>query len=263
MEASLNQITELSCEIKDLNVFYDRKQVLRDVSFNIPPKKVTALLGPSGCGKSTLLNCLNRLSELNHHCSIQGSIDWSGIPVYPECQNSLLLRRTVGYIAQQPNPFPTSIENNFHLPLKELGIHNKDQRLGIMEENLKRVGLLNEIKDQLKQNALHLSGGQQQRLCLARALALKPKALLMDEPTSSLDPISTEKIEALIHELKTTYTIVLVTHNIGQAKRLADHLVVFWTQNNIGECLESGNKDKILTHPNDHKTLAYLNREMS
>lgn len=231
---------------------------MKDISLNIPSNAITAWLGPSGCGKSTLLNCLNRLNDLIPTCHVRGSVQWSGLPVYPVCNNTIQLTRNIGYIAQQPNPFPTSIRKNFHLPLKELGYKNKNERNTIMENFLEKVNLFQEVKDQLDQNALNLSGGQQQRLCLARALALNPKAILMDEPTSSLDPISTERIENLITDLKKIYTIVLVTHNIAQAKRLADHLSIFWTKDNTGVCLESGNKNQILERSSNPKVISYL-----
>lgn len=259
MTSVLKTKTTLNCDIKNLNVYYGDKQALRNISLTIPSKGVTAILGPSGCGKSTLLNCLNRLSDLNPACRVDGTIDWSDHPVYPKCNNSLELRKHIGYIAQQPNPFPTSIRKNFYIPLKEHGYHKKSDQDVVMEEYLEKVGLFQEIKDQLDQHACNLSGGQQQRLCLARALSLNPKAILMDEPTSSLDPISMEKIESLIHDLKNHYTIILVTHNVAQAKRIADNLAIFWTENNTGICLESGPKKTLLEHATDPRTISYLN----
>ena len=243
--------------IQRLSLFFGRKPVFRPIDLTFSSGAINAIIGPSGCGKTSLLYCLNRLIDLNEHAQVSGKVllgdrDIQSIPVWQ-------LRRQIGLVFQQPSPFPLSVYRNLDFPLKEHGVKAKKQRQSIIEQSLRNVGLWDEVKDRLQESALALSGGQQQRLCLARAIALKPKILLMDEPCSALDPLSSDRIESLIVQLKKSYTVVIVTHNLAQARRISDTVSVFWQSKGIGELIESGTTQEIFTHPQNPLTRAYVN----
>lgn len=218
-----------------LSLFYGRKPAFKDITLSIKSGEITALIGPSGCGKTSFLTCLNRLTELTQNCQISGRILLGDQDL--QTLDVISLRRRVGMLFQKPNPFPLSIIRNIEFPLREHGVRNREQIDHIIEVALQDVGLWNEVKDRLKAPALSLSGGQQQRLCLARAIALKPDVLLMDEPCSALDPLSSEVVEDLIVNLRLKYTVIVVTHNLAQAKRIADHVAVFWFQDGAGQLI--------------------------
>src|SRR3989338_1936724 len=241
-------------QIQDLNVYYGAVQALKAISLDIPERQATALIGPSGCGKTTLLRCLNRMNDLIDTVSITGSVKIHGREIYSPSTDVINLRRRVGMIFQKWNPFPKSIYENVVYGLRIAGINNRNRLDGIVEENLKRAALWDEVKDNLHKSASDLSGGQQQRLCIARALAVEPEVLLMDEPCSALDPISTAKIEELIHELKESFTIVIVTHNMQQAARVSDYTAFFY----LGELVEFGTTSKIFTTPEKRQTEDYI-----
>ena len=242
--------------VRDLAVSYAGKPALEEVDVDIHEGRVTALIGPSGCGKTSFLYSLNRMSDLVPGCEVSGSIRFDGRDVATESDTGWL-RREVGMVFQKPNPFPLSIRANLHLPLKEHGCPRRelDDRA---EQVLRGVGLWDEVADRLDRPALALSGGQQQRLCLARALTLEPRLLLMDEPCSALDPLSTEVIERLITTLRGDYTIVIVTHNLAQAHRVADDVVVFWNHDDSGCVIESGEAAAVFENPQAPDTVAYL-----
>ena len=212
-------------EIRNVNLNYGEKQVLKNIDLNIYKNKVTAFIGPSGCGKSTLLRCFNRMNDLIENCTIEGTITYKKEDINQI--NPIDLRTKVGMVFQNPNPFPMSIFDNIAYGPRCQGIKNKEKLRLIVEDSLKKAGLFEEVKDRLKDNALGLSGGQQQRLCIARCIAMAPEVILMDEPTSALDPIATIKIEELINSLKKDFTIVIVTHNMQQASRIADYTAFF------------------------------------
>ena len=239
--------------IKDLDLFYGDFQALKKISMHIPEKEITAFIGPSGCGKSTLLKSLNRMNDLVEGCKITGTLLLDGEPIN-QMKNVNLLRKRVGMVFQKPNPFPMSIYDNVAYGPRTHGIHNKEKLDQIVVESLKKAAIYDEVKDNLKKSALSLSGGQQQRLCIARALAVKPKVLLMDEPTSALDPISTGKIEELALELKKDYTIVIVTHNMQQALRISDKTAFFL----LGDFIEYDDTQKIFSMPKNKKTEDYI-----
>lgn len=245
-----------SMRVEQLSVFYGRKPALKNVNLHIEPGCITALIGPSGCGKTSFLNCLNRLNELTPACQVSGMILLSGMDV--KAMHVMELRRRVGMLFQKPRPFPLSISQNIVFPLKEHGVKNKQQITNITEGVLRDVGLWNEVKDRLNAPALSLSGGQQQRLCLARALALKPDILLMDEPCSALDPISSEIVEDLIVKLRGKYTVVIVTHNLGQARRIADNVALFWAVEGVGQLVEYSSSAQIFETPQHELTTAYI-----
>ena len=249
-----SQITKPVIEVRALDVYYGPTQALKSVSFEIPEKKVTALIGPSGCGKTTLLRCLNRMNDLIQNVRTMGSVKLDGKDIYAPSTDVINLRRRVGMIFQKWNPFPKSIYENVVYGLRIAGINNRNRLDGIVEENLKRAALWDEVKDNLHKSASDLSGGQQQRLCIATALAVEPEVLLMDEPCSALDPISTAKIEELIHELKESFTIVIVTHNMQQAARVSDYTAFFY----LGELIEFGETSKIFTAPDKRQTEDYI-----
>ncbi|BDM77479.1 phosphate ABC transporter ATP-binding protein [Acaryochloris marina] len=245
-----------SLRVEQLSLRYGRKVAFANVDAQFRAGQITALIGPSGCGKTSFLSCLNRLHELTPKAQLSGRVylnkcDTATMPLTP-------LRRQVGMLFQKPNPFPLSIYRNLAFPLKEHGICDRTHIHHIIETTLTDVGLWAEVKDRLKAPALSLSGGQQQRLCLARALALKPQVLLMDEPCSALDPLSSEVIEDLILRLKGTYTILVVTHNLGQASRIADDVAFFWVQHDVGQLVEFGSAQEIFTQPQDPLTAAYV-----
>jgi phosphate transport system ATP-binding protein len=239
-------------EAKNLDVFYGETQALRDVSLQIPEQQVTAMIGPSGCGKSTFLRCLNRMNDLVESARIEGKILFDGKNVYSDDVDPVALRRRIGMVFQHPNPFPKSIYANVAYGLR---VQNKKVTDDIIETALKRAALWDEVKDQLDKSALDLSGGQQQRLCIARAIAVDPDVILMDEPASALDPIATSKIEDLIQELAEDYTVVIVTHNMQQAARISDKTAVFLTG---GELVEFDDTDKIFENPEHQRVEDYI-----
>lgn len=237
--------TAPSITLKQVTIRYNDTIALENANLNIPAGQITALVGPSGCGKSSLLASINRMTDTISHCRVSGEIMVGNENIlHPETDLSLL-RRHVGMVFQQPNPFPLSIEENIRFPLKEHGIRDDDIINEIIETVLRQVGLWDEVKDRLKKNALQLSGGQQQRLCIARCLALKPKVILFDEPCSALDPISSSTVEELIKQLTPDYTVLMVTHNLAQARRIADHAAVCWVQSGCGCIIESGDTESI------------------
>jgi phosphate transport system ATP-binding protein len=243
---------------EDLHVSYGDICALRHVNLAINRGCVTALVGPSGCGKSSFLQSLNRLTDLMPRCTVRGKLELEGKSVLDPQRDVVALRREVGMIFQRPNPFPFSIRRNFSIPLREHGMRHHADVESAMEASLRSVGLWEEVKDRLERSATALSGGQQQRLCLARALVLKPKVLLLDEPCSALDPGSTELIEDLISQLRMRYTVVMATHNLAQARRIADFVAVFWVQNNAGLLVESGKTDQVFGAPENEWSRAYL-----
>ncbi len=246
-------------EIKGLSISYHNQKVLQDINLTIHQGCITALIGPSGCGKTSFLSSLNRLSDLIPSCRVEGSIELLGQNVLAPNVDVTALRRNVGMIFQSPNPFPISIRRNIELGLRQhysLSKSALSQRVALA---LSEVGLWDEVKDRLDSSALALSGGQQQRLCIARALALEPEVLLLDEPCSSLDPISTDVVENLIRKLSCRFTVVMVTHNLGQAQRLADFTTLFWNHRGAGELIEYGPTAEIFERPRHRLTAAYVN----
>ena len=239
--------------VRDLNLYYQDFQALKGINLEFPKNQVTALIGPSGCGKSTLLKSLNRMNDLVEGCRIEGEITLDGRNAYRDIDvNSL--RRRVGMVFQQPNPFPMIVYDNVAFGPRTHGIKSRADLDAIVEQSLRDAAIWDELKDRLKKNALGLSGGQQQRLCIARALAVRPEVLLMDESTSALDPISTAKIEDLVGELKSKYTVIMVTHNMLQALRVSDKTAFFL----LGEMVEAGDTDDIFTSPSDPRTADYV-----
>ena len=243
---------------EQLCVQYDSTVAVRDVSIDVPTGEILAIVGPSGCGKSSFLSALNRLTDLVPSASVSGKVFVDCCDIHDRSRSAVELRRCVGMIFQKPNPFPLSIEQNIHLALREHGVGDRKQLNEITKDVLKKVGLWDEVKNRLKKPALKLSGGQQQRLCIARALALKPAVLLMDEPCSALDPISSAKVEELINDLRGKYTIVIVTHNLAQAKRMADQVAVFWLCDGVGQVIEQGSADEVFQRPKDLLAAQYL-----
>ena len=240
-------------EAKNMNLWYGTHQALMDINLTLPARQITALIGPSGCGKSTFLKSLNRMNDLVEGCRIEGEITLDGVNIYQNYDVNLL-RKRVGMVFQKPNPFPMSIYDNIAYGPRIHGIRSRKKLDEIVETSLKKAAIWDECKDRLKKSALGMSGGQQQRLCIARALAVEPEVLLMDEPTSALDPISTSKIEDLAVELSEKYTIVMVTHNMQQAVRIADKTAFFL----LGELIESGDTDKMFSTPKDKRTEDYI-----
>ncbi|MDI5945596.1 phosphate ABC transporter ATP-binding protein PstB [Streptococcus equi] len=239
---------------KHLNVFYGDFQALKDISIDIPEKQITALIGPSGCGKSTFLKTLNRMNDLIPSCRIEGEILLDNQDIYAKAINLNSLRKRVGMVFQQPNPFAMSIYDNVAYGPRTHGLKDKKSLDQLVEQSLRGAAIWDEVKDSLKKSALSLSGGQQQRLCIARALAVEPDVLLMDEPTSALDPISTLKIEDLVQQLKQDYTIIIVTHNMQQASRMSDKTAFFLT----GDICEFGDTAELFTKPRDKRTEDYI-----
>ena len=240
--------------VKDMCLWYGDHQALKNVSIEIPEKSITAFIGPSGCGKSTFLKTLNRMNDLIPGVKITGNIRYEGTDIFSKEVDVNNLRKEIGMVFQKPNPFPMSIYDNISYGPRTHGITNKVQLDEIVERALRDAAIWDEVKDRLKKNALGMSGGQQQRLCIARALAVQPKILLMDEPTSALDPISTSRIEELAMELKEKYTIVMVTHNMQQAVRVSDYTAFFL----LGELVEFGKTDDIFSQPQDKRTEDYI-----
>lgn len=240
-------------EAKNMNLWYGNFHALKNVNLSLPEKQITAMIGPSGCGKSTFLKSLNRMNDLVEGCKIEGKITLDGEDIYKN-YDANVLRKRVGMVFQKPNPFPMSIYDNIAYGPKIHGIKSRAKLDEIVERSLKKAAIWDECKDKLKKSALGMSGGQQQRLCIARALAVEPEILLMDEPTSALDPISTSKIEDLAIELREKYTIIMVTHNMQQAARIADKTVFFL----LGEVIEFDDTDKMFSTPKDKRTEDYI-----
>ena len=240
----------MNISAKACNLYYGDFHALKDINIEIPEKEVTALIGPSGCGKSTFLKIFNRMNDLVEGCRIEGEYRIGDIDIFDKDTDVNVLRKNVGMVFQKPNPFPMSIYDNIAFAPRTFGVKKKSELDAIVEESLRRASIWDEVKDRLRKNALGMSGGQQQRLCIARSLAANPKILLMDEPTSALDPISTGKIEELMDELKKELTIVIVTHNMQQAVRIADKTAFFL----LGELVEYGDTDDIFTSPHDERT---------
>lgn len=240
--------------VKDMCLWYGEHQALKNVNIEIPEQSITAFIGPSGCGKSTFLKTLNRMNDLIPSVKISGDIRYKNTNIFSKEVDVNHLRKEIGMVFQKPNPFPMSIYDNVAYGPRTHGITNKIQLDEIVENALRDAAIWDEVKDRLKKNALGMSGGQQQRLCIARALAVQPKVLLMDEPTSALDPISTSRIEELVMELKAKYTIVMVTHNMQQAVRVSDYTAFFL----LGELVEFGKTDDIFAQPQDKRTEDYI-----
>ncbi len=244
--------------VEHLSLRYRGKAAFEDVGLAVPQGSITALVGPSGCGKTSFLTCLNRLTDLIPGAALSGSIRIGGLETTDGSVDVVSLRRRVGMIFQKPNPFPLSIRKNLEFPLREHGMRDRGEIDGTIEKALRDVGLWDEVKDRLSAPAMSLSGGQQQRLSIARALALKPEILLLDEPCSSLDPISSGVVEDLIKSLRPCYTMVVVTHNLAQARRIADRVAVFWVQDGAGRLLEHGETAQVFERPRDPLTAAYV-----
>jgi len=244
--------------VRDLNVWYREKKVLDNISIDINRGCITTLIGPSGCGKSTFLSVLNRLSEFSNECRITGTVELEGKSIFEKRYDLRELRQKIGMIFQRPNPFPLSIFRNLDLPLKEHGVKCKETRNRRIESALRDVGLWDEVHDRLHTSAMQLSGGQQQRLCIARALVLEPEILLMDEPCSALDPISSRIVEELIERLRGRLTIVIVTHNLAQARRIGNYTAFFWTLERVGRLVEFSQSKELFERPKNELTRAYV-----
>ena len=240
--------------VENLNLHYGENHALKDVNMEIADHAITAFIGPSGCGKSTFLRCLNRMNDLVDGCRVEGKVILDGEDIYDKRVDTTLLRKKVGMVFQQPNPFPMSIYDNIAYGPRLHGIKNKKELDEIVERSLQGAAIFEEVKDRLHKSALGLSGGQQQRLCIARALAVSPEVLFMDEPTSALDPISTLKIEELMETLKKKYTVVIVTHNMQQAARVSDDTAFFL----VGEVIEKNATSEIFARPQDKRTEDYI-----
>ncbi|CDG65640.1 Phosphate import ATP-binding protein PstB [Methanobacterium sp. MB1] len=245
---------EYRIEVEDLNVYFDELHILKDVSLKIPKNAVTSLIGPSGCGKSTFIRTLNRMNDMISTFRMEGTVLLEGKDIYDPKVDVVDLRKKVGMVFQKPNPFPKSIFDNVAYGLRVHGINDKDILAQKVEESLRGAALWDEVKNILDKSAMGLSGGQQQRLCIARTIAVEPEVILMDEPCSALDPISTTKVEDLIHKLKNDYTIIIVTHNMQQATRVSKHTAFFLN----GEIVESGLTEKIFIEPEDKRTEDYI-----
>ena len=239
---------------QNLNLYYGENHALKNINLDLYENKITAFIGPSGCGKSTFLKTLNRMNDLVPNVKIEGTVLLDDENIYDPQVDTTLLRKKVGMVFQQPNPFPMSIYDNIAYGPRTHGIHNKSQLDDIVEKSLRGAAIWDEVKDRLKKSALGMSGGQQQRLCIARALAVQPDVLLMDEPTSALDPISTSKVEDLALELKKDYTIIMVTHNMQQAVRISDNTAFFL----LGEVVEYDKTEKLFSMPKDRRTEDYI-----
>ena len=246
---------DIAVSVREMNLYYGNFHALKSVYMEFPKNKLTALIGPSGCGKSTLLKSLNRMNDLTEGCKITGEIKVGDTNIYAKKTDLSRLRKNVGMVFQRPNPLAMSVYDNIAYGPRTFGIRSKSELDGIVESSLKGAAMWDEVKDRLNKSALGLSGGQQQRLCIARALAVEPQVLLMDEPTSALDPISTSHIEELAMKLKEKYTIVIVTHNMQQAFRIADYTAYFL----LGEMIEMNETKKLFAHPENSKTYDYIN----
>ena len=247
-------MSETKLFVSDVDLWYGDFQALKKINLDIKSNEITAFIGPSGCGKSTMLKCLNRMNDLVEDCRIEGHMLLDGDDIYDPGYDVNLLRKRVGMVFQNPNPFPMSIYDNIAYGPRTHGIKNKNDLNEIVESSLKGAAIWEEVKDKLHQRATEVSGGQQQRICIARALAVEPEVLLMDEPTSALDPISTLKIEELVQDLKKDYTIVMVTHNMQQAARVSDKTAFFLT----GEVIEMDSTERMFSNPQDKRTEDYI-----
>lgn len=245
---------KIKVKVENLNLYYGENHALNDVNMDIQENAVTAFIGPSGCGKSTFLKTLNRMNDLVDGVRIDGKVLLDGEDIYDPSVDTTILRKKVGMVFQQPNPFPMSIYDNIAYGPRVHGIRDKKRLDQIVEESLRGAAIFDEVKDRLKKSAMGLSGGQQQRICIARALAVQPEVLLMDEPTSALDPISTAKIEELMEDLKKKYTVIVVTHNMQQATRVSDQTAFFL----VGEMVEFGDTKQIFSYPQDKRTEDYI-----
>ncbi|WP_181949551.1 phosphate ABC transporter ATP-binding protein PstB [Thalassobacillus devorans] len=245
-------------QLDELSVYYGENHAVKNVSMPIEENKVTAFIGPSGCGKSTLLRTINRMNDQISIARYEGNIEYEGLNLLEKNIDVVALRKEIGMVFQEPNPFPKPIKENITHALKFMGMKKKDME-EVVENSLKQAAIWDEVKDRLKSSALSLSGGQQQRLCIARALALKPRVLLLDEPTSALDPISSAKVEDLIIELKKHYTIVIVTHNMEQAARISDNTAFMYN----GDLVEFGNTSQLFTNPKEKRTEDYISGKFS
>lgn len=245
---------KIKVKVENLNLYYGENHALKDVNMDIQENAVTAFIGPSGCGKSTFLKTLNRMNDLVDGVRIDGKMLLDGEDIYEPGVDTTILRKKVGMVFQQPNPFPMSIYDNIAYGPRVHGIRDKKRLDQIVEESLRGAAIFDEVKDRLKKSAMGLSGGQQQRICIARALAVQPEVLLMDEPTSALDPISTAKIEELMEDLKKKYTVIVVTHNMQQATRVSDQTAFFL----VGEMVEFGDTKQIFSYPQDKRTEDYI-----
>lgn len=245
---------KIKVKVENLNLYYGENHALKDVNMDIQENAVTAFIGPSGCGKSTFLKTLNRMNDLVDGVRIEGKVLLDGEDIYDPAVDTTILRKKVGMVFQQPNPFPMSIYDNIAYGPRVHGIRDKKRLDQIVEESLRGAAIFDEVKDRLKKSAMGLSGGQQQRICIARALAVQPEVLLMDEPTSALDPISTSKIEELMEDLKKKYTVIVVTHNMQQATRVSDQTAFFL----VGEMVEFGDTKQIFSYPQDKRTEDYI-----
>ena len=259
--ASVEEVRERVFDIRDLSVFYGTFQAVREVSLPIDRNEITALIGPSGCGKTTVVRCLNRMNDLIEGCRVDGTVRYHGVDLYDHQVDPVEVRRRIGMVFQKPNPFPKSVYDNVAFGPRINGFRgNLDD---LVEESLRRAALWNEVKDKLKQSGLSLSGGQQQRLCIARAIAVSPDVILMDEPCSALDPIATARIEDLMRELVSEYTIVIVTHNMQQAARVSDRTAFFTVDvredgQRTGVLVEYDRTETIFTNPSDGRTEDYV-----
>ena len=245
---------KIKVKVENLNLYYGENHALKDVNMDIQENAVTAFIGPSGCGKSTFLKTLNRMNDLVDGVRIDGKVLLDGEDIYDPSVDTTILRKKVGMVFQQPNPYPMSIYDNIAYGPRVHGIRDKKRLDQIVEESLRGAAIFDEVKDRLKKSAMGLSGGQQQRICIARALAVQPEVLLMDEPTSALDPISTSKIEDLMEDLKKKYTVIVVTHNMQQATRVSDQTAFFL----VGEMVEFGDTKQIFSYPQDKRTEDYI-----
>lgn len=245
---------KIKVKVENLNLYYGENHALKDVNMDIQENAVTAFIGPSGCGKSTFLKTLNRMNDLVDGVRIDGKVLLDGEDIYDPSVDTTILRKKVGMVFQQPNPFPMSIYDNIAYGPRVHGIRDKKRLDQIVEESLRGAAIFDEVKDRLKKSAMGLSGGQQQRICIARALAVQPEVLLMDESTSALDPISTAKIEELMEDLKKKYTVIVVTHNMQQATRVSDQTAFFL----VGEMVEFGDTKQIFSYPQDKRTEDYI-----
>jgi phosphate transport system ATP-binding protein len=245
---------DVKIQVNDLSLYYGEKKALKEITMQVPANKVTALIGPSGCGKSTFLRCINRMNDLIPSVSITGQMLVEGVDIYDKNVDVVNIRKKIGMVFQKSNPFPKSIYENVAYGSRINGINDKNTLDEIVETSLRQAAIWDELKDRLGDSALGLSGGQQQRLCIARTLAVSPDIILMDEPASALDPISTSKIEELVHELKEQYTIIIVTHNMQQAARTSDHTAFFY----MGELIEMGKTNDIFTKPAKKQTEDYI-----
>jgi phosphate transport system ATP-binding protein len=255
MKSNGNDLADIKISAQGLNLWYGENHAIRDINMDIHENRITALIGPSGCGKSTFLRCINRMNDLIDHVTISGGVHIDGKNVYDKDVDEVAVRKRVGMVFQQPNPFPKSIYDNItYAPLKHRQVKKGSECDDLVESALSAAGLWDEVKDKLHSPGTALSGGQQQRLCIARAIAVQPQVILMDEPTSALDPISTEKIEGLMMELKKNYTIVIVTHNMQQASRTADYTAYF----HLGDLIEYATTEELFENPRERLTEYYI-----